>query len=424
MMQARPGVAAVISRFKLSSKIEFYNNTTNLGFTNTVNRGLSIARGHDVILLNSDTVVTPRWVQNLRLAAYSGERVGTVTPLSNNAGAFSAPDVGQDNKLPSWLSLDYYARAITQVARRSYPRAPTGNGFCMYIRHDCLLETGVLDAEAFPRGYGEENDFCMRAGRLGWAHVIDDSTLIYHVRSASFGEAKNELMKRGREIIDRRYPDYTSAVRALLADEKLKQARDRVREVALAITPGKVVKPRILYVLSTITGGTPQTNQDLMSVLDDRVETFVLRSNSRFVLLFYFAEGVYQQLDCRKLSHPIRPFPHRSEEYDAIVAEWLVRYSFELIHIRHLAWHGLGLVNVASHMGIPIVFSFHDFYTVCPTVKLLDHGNVYCHGKCTAGEGECKPELWSDRDFYNLSTPLFISGRSSFSLSLRSVMHS
>ena len=45
---------------------------------------------------------------------------------------------------------------------------PTAVGFCMYIRRDCLARTGWFDADAFGTGYGEENDFCLRAAVAGW----------------------------------------------------------------------------------------------------------------------------------------------------------------------------------------------------------------------------------------------------------------
>src|SRR5690606_31881318 len=114
-----------------------------------------------------------------------------------------------------------------------YPKVPTGNGFCMYVRRDCLNEVGLLDADAFPRGYGEENDFCMRAGRAGWTHVIDDATLIYNVRSASFGESKIELMERGRAVIDERYPEYSSAIGVFGSDGAIETVRSRVRRAGL-----------------------------------------------------------------------------------------------------------------------------------------------------------------------------------------------
>lgn len=395
-----PQIGEILESYSNVPSVEVHRNATNLGFTRTVNRGIELAGRSDVILLNSDTKVTPGWIRNLRIAAYSDDKVGTATPLSNNAGAFSAPKIGESNELPAWLRLDEYSRAISQVSQRLYPRAPTGNGFCMYVRRDCIDETGLLDAEAFPRGYGEENDFCMRAGRLDWRHVVDDATLIWHVRSASFGDAKSDLMKRSRSVLDARYPEYSQSVRKFITDDDLRRARERVRHAALAITPQKTpVLPRVLFVLSTRTGGTPQTNQDLMSALDDRIEAFVLRCNSSHITLMHFRGGTYVDLERHKLAVPLTAFPHRSAEYDAVVGDWLVRYAIELVHIRHIAWHGLGLIDVAKAIGLPIVFSFHDFYTICPTVKLLDEAKVYCGGNCTATQGECQHELWREPDF-------------------------
>jgi GT2 family glycosyltransferase/glycosyltransferase involved in cell wall biosynthesis len=390
----------ILDRYQGINHLEIYHNDENIGFTRTINRGIDLAGRSDVVFLNSDTKVTPGWLRNLRVAVYSEERIGTATPLSNNAGAFSVPEIGKQNSIPLWMSLDNYARAITQISLRAYPRVPTGNGYCIYVRRECIDEVGVLDSKAFPMGYGEENDFCMRALRRGWSHIVDDATLIYHVRSASFGEAKKNLIKRGRAVIDKRYPDYTYAIRIFISCERLKAVRERVRITTRIITSDQgIVKPRVLFVLSTRTGGTPQTNQDLMSALDDRIEAFVLRCDSFRILLMSYKDGVYVDMERHTLSEPIKAFPHRSNEYDAVVASWLVQYAIELVHIRHIAWHGLGLIDVSKLLGLPVIFSFHDFYTACPTVKLLDDQNKFCAGKCTVSNGQCMHELWSDTDF-------------------------
>ena len=39
---------------------------------------------------------------------------------------------------------------------------PSANGFCVYIRHDCLASVGLLREDLFAQGYCEENDFCLR----------------------------------------------------------------------------------------------------------------------------------------------------------------------------------------------------------------------------------------------------------------------
>ncbi len=396
-----PQIKKILGKYKGIKNFEIHTNKTNLGFTRTVNRGIGLAGRADVVFLNSDTKVTPGWLRKLRYAAYSSRDIGTVTPFSNNAGAFSAPIAGSDESpVPDWLDLDSYARAISQASRREYPVVPTGNGFCLYVKRECLDEVGELDADSFPRGYGEENEFCMRAGRFGWRHIIDDTNYVYHVRSASFGESKRELMAAGRRVVDTRYPNYAAVVKECFGSLKIKAARNQVKVATDALSKfGGEVKPRILYVLSTYTGGTPQTNQDLMHSLGDRIEAFVLRCNSKRMSLMYYQNGEYVEMETHILSQEIKAFPHRSEEYDVVVSHWLVKYAFELVHVRHIAWHGIGLIEQAKKLGLPVVFSFHDFYTICPTVNLLDETNKYCGGKCTASAGQCKHSLWTEPDF-------------------------
>ncbi len=405
-------VKEYIDRLRGVNNFEIYHNEENLGFTSTVNRGLKLAGRSDVVLLNSDTKVTPNWLVNLRIAAYSNERAGTATPFSNNAGAYSAPNIGKENFVPELYSLDDWARAINQTTSRIYISAPTGHGFCMYIRNDCLVDVGLLDQDAFPRGYGEENDFCMRAIKKNWLNIVDQSTYIYHVRSASFGNEKDELLKKGRKVIDERYPDYTQAVREFINDESLISVRNEISSAEQLLLKNKIrINPRVLYVLSTKTGGTPQTNQDLMNALYSKIESFVIFSNNKKIELFYFSNNSYYLLDTFILAENIYFYPHRSVEYDRIFSKIILKYSIELIHCRHIAWHSFGLIDVAKIIGVPVVFSFHDFYTVCPTVKLIDGDSNYCGGKCTKGDTVCQYELWTGGDLPLLRNAAVISWR-------------
>ena len=397
-----PEVDRVMAELAGHANIRLVRNHRNLGYTTTVNLGIHLAGRTDVVLLNSDTRVTPRWLDNLRLAAYSGERVATVTPFSDNAGAFSAPRANEPNARPRDISDDDYARCVTRASERLYPEAPTGNGFCMYIRRAAIDEVGDFDAVSFPRGYGEENDFCVRATRAGWRHVIDDATFIFHVRSASFGSEREALVRAGRAIIDERYPEYTAAVRAFLADPEVDRARSNVGEAVVRPAGASPVRPRVLFVISTTTGGTPQTNGDLMSALQDRYEPYLLVCDSRTVELYAVDGDDTRSLASVELKRRILPFPHTCREYDALVHGFLIEHSIELVHIRHIGWHSVNLPEVCKHLGIPVVFSFHDFYTICPTIKLLDEKLVHCGGVCTSTRGRCRPELWHEDDMPSL----------------------
>lgn len=397
-----PTVQDVLNDYRHLKKFEFYQNEVNLGFTQTVNKGIALAGSDDVVLLNADTQLTPCWLGRLRYAAYQSDDIGTVTPFSNNAGAFSAPDVGF-NQLPEDIDLDRFARAIAQDSLHLYPEMPTGNGFCLYVRRKCLDDVGVLDVDAFPRGYGEENDFCMRASKLGWRHIIDDATYIYHVRSASFGKEKTQLIANAKNIITERYPNYSELVRKAFSATPLLEARENVRIIQIkAEENSNIGKPRILYVVSTLTGGTPQTNADLMQVVQSEVDCFVLQCDSKVLKLKRYADGQYQDLARHALDEPIKAMSHQNDEYDAVLRAWLHQWAIDIVHIRHIGWHSLGLIHIVKQFGLSCVFSFHDFYTICPTVKLLDNKQTFCGGICTKGAGDCKVELWPQIHFTQL----------------------
>ncbi|MBR4696044.1 MAG: glycosyltransferase, partial [Selenomonadaceae bacterium] len=51
--------------------IRLIANEENLGFPKGCNQGLEIAEGDDLLLLNSDTIVTPRWLKQLLIALHS-----------------------------------------------------------------------------------------------------------------------------------------------------------------------------------------------------------------------------------------------------------------------------------------------------------------------------------------------------------------
>ena len=412
-------VQEILSEYRATPGFELYANGANLGFTRTINRGVELAARDDVILLNADTEVPPRWISRLQLACDSSERIGTATAMSNNAGAFSVPNKGVSNEIPIWLEFEDYARAVNQNSERRFPKTPTGNGFCMYIRRPCIDEVGSFDVDAFPRGYGEENDFCLRAGQLGWSHVLDDATLVLHHRSASFGEEKGPLMREGRRVIDKRYPHYTQAVDAFIHGSELKAVCKRIqsRVYSSSKSPSRA-RPRVLYVLSTRTGGTPQTNKDLMLALEDRVDPLVLWCDGKRLKLQRFQDGRCITVKKHSLSQAVTPFPHRSVDYDQVVAQWLVAFAVELVHVRHVARHGLGLFDVTRALRMPVVFSFHDFYTVCPTTNLLDEADRNCGGECTATPGVCRQPLWKNHEFPLLKHSAIHDWRREFALAL------
>jgi glycosyltransferase involved in cell wall biosynthesis len=387
-----PGTRSLLARYGKLPHVTLLRNEQNLGFTRTVNRGIQHVKGRDIVLLNSDTVVGPRWLEALAAVAYGAQDVATATALSDNAGAFSTPRSGA-NDTNSLLPVYDAARLSGRLAPTQAHFVPTGNGFCMYMRRDAIDATGLLDEINFPRGYGEENDWCMRAGELGWRHAIALHAYAHHVNAVSFGaEAKQKLRDDARQVLDRLHPDYSVQIKRAFGPgtpltsqrEAMEDALDKVRK-----NHGAPVRPRVMFVVSTRNGGTPLTNEDLMRGISHLYEPLLLVSDTRELQLIDYSEQRPIELARHSLSEQITFIPHDSAEYDAVVARWLMQFGVELVHVRHIAWHSLGLVQVAKRLEIPVVFSFHDFYTMCPSVNLTNGKDPWCES------GVVSPHVYS-----------------------------
>jgi len=222
-----PAIGELLNAYEARPGLRIFRASHNQGYTRTVNLGIKLAAGRDVILLNSDTIVTPRWLEGLRASAYSRPMVGTVTAMSDNAGAFSFPIAGQKNERPDHLSHEQYALLMVQATYQCpAPAVPTGSGFCLFMRRAMIDAVGLFDVDRFPRGYGEENEFCMRAMDEGWQHLISPWSFVYHVRNASFKGEKEQLLAAGLARLTALYPNYDALVRAGFSQPALTYLRE------------------------------------------------------------------------------------------------------------------------------------------------------------------------------------------------------
>ena len=166
--------------------------------------GSGFTPDRDVVILNADTEVFGDWLARLRSAAYSSPDVGTVTPLTNSGSIASYP-ASEEPGLGSATAAERNALAARVNARTTID-IPTGVGFCMYIRRDCIAAVGMFDTDTFSKGYGEENDFCLRGTALGWRHLLTGDVFVRHIGSRSFGGLRAALFDRNIRLLNLRHP--------------------------------------------------------------------------------------------------------------------------------------------------------------------------------------------------------------------------
>jgi GT2 family glycosyltransferase len=193
------------------SWIELHRNEDAGGYTKAANQGLAAATGDFVILLNSDTIVTNGWAEKMADAVFSTPGAGIVGPMSNAAGYQSIPqhrgtkNQTAINKLPPGMTPEDMNRCCEQWTTAGVlPTVPLVHGFCFGVRREVLDRIGFLDVHNFPRGYGEENDYCFRAVNAGFGLVIATHTYIFHSKSKSYSDKERiPLMKAASQAFTR-----------------------------------------------------------------------------------------------------------------------------------------------------------------------------------------------------------------------------
>jgi glycosyltransferase involved in cell wall biosynthesis len=82
---------------------------------------------------------------------------------------------------------------------------PFLNGFCYMIRGALLREIGLFDEGAFGAGYGEENDFSIRARQAGWKLAVASDAYVFHAQSRSYAARRQELAGRADALLAAKY---------------------------------------------------------------------------------------------------------------------------------------------------------------------------------------------------------------------------
>jgi GT2 family glycosyltransferase/glycosyltransferase involved in cell wall biosynthesis len=387
--------------------VEILRNPERRGFVASVNAGMAKGPDRDVVLLNSDAIVTEAWLDKLQAAAYSSPEIATATPFSNTATICSLPRFLAANALPAGETIESLARRIEQRSARVYPRLPTGVGVCLFVKRRALAELGLFDERAFGLGYGEESEWCQRALKAGWRHVLDDATFVYHEGHQSFGTTRIPRVRVAHRALAKLHPDYLATIARFVREDPLAPVRARAlaglvpaRQPALSEGvrgPKKVVHLVHGWPPWSLAGtelyaawlARRQAGQLEVAVyariadpargLGDAVE--LLDAGARVRLMV----NNFVQRDPRSRN------ALRDGTLERDFARFLDEERPDLLHVHHLAGHAATLPREARRRGIPVLFQVQDWWTVCARANLLDRERRACSGPGLAKCSRCLP---------------------------------
>lgn len=337
-------------------------NTVNLGFVGTVNRGMALNPQADVLLLNSDVEVANNWLERLQQTAYSRPKVASVTASANNATICSFPVFCEDNPLPRGLSLEQIDQAHAEaVPATTAVEIPTGVGCCMYMRRDAINALGLFDADTYGRGYGEENDWCQKAIAHGWVNLHALNVFVYHKGAVSFAEESNPRKNANLQTLLRRYPNYNSEVQRFIAADPARIWRLATLAKVLAVTP----LPKVLLIGHGMGGGVythlrelVAEQQELLYLLLEPVAEGVVRLH-----LQPFAAGTYLDFQMEQ------DYPRLLEVLQATAVSHL--------HVHHTLGLPTRLWGLARDLEIGMDYTLHDYVIINGNPALLDRNGRF-----------------------------------------------
>ena len=379
-----PVLTSVLDSLARRGRIALLRHPRAIGFPAAANAGIRAARGCDVVLLNSDTLVPPGWLQRLRAAAYAAPDIGTVTPLSNDASIVSYPSPAGTNPRPDQAQTNRLDRLANRANGGALVDIPVGVGFCLYLRRDCLNAVGPLRADVFAQGYGEENDLCLRARRLGWRSVALTGLFVGHHGGSSFGASATHLRRRNSLILERLHPGYHALIDRFLAGGTLAEPRRRIDLLAWR-QRRRAWRTAAILITHDDGGGVEQRLAHAVNAHAEAGRRPIILRPARAASAVTVHDGLSDDLPNLVFSIP--------QELPALL-RLLRNAGADRIEAHHLAGYPAAIYDLIARLALPYDVHVHDYAWVCPRIAMVAAHNRYCgepelHGceACIAGNG-------------------------------------
>lgn len=180
---------------KLYPKITVLDPGKNLGFSKGNNLALNEVKSKNYLLLNSDTVLLDKSLDNLYEFASNSEFDIVSCKLLNKDGSLQ-PNTGA---LPNFFSLLVWLSGLDDIFKGrlsadSYQSCDPGfyqgvkqvgwvSGSVMLVNGEVFKKIGLLDENIFM--YGEDVEFCLRAEKAKFKVGWTDQSQIYHLSGGS-----------------------------------------------------------------------------------------------------------------------------------------------------------------------------------------------------------------------------------------------
>ncbi|MEJ8572058.1 glycosyltransferase [Microbaculum marinum] len=371
-----PELAEALRELAGRGLFDLIENEQNEGFVRSVTKGMLSNPDNDIVLLNSDAVVSGNWIDRLRYHAKSGRAVATVTPFSNNATICSYPLANSNNSYRLEIASSELDKLCKQTNRGKSIRIPVGVGFCMWINRDAIDRVGLFDTENFARGYGEEVDFCMRCVKAGLHNLQALDVFVQHTGEVSFQKTAIANRRAGERAVDLKHPEFQGRVRRFVDVDPSREAREALDWSRFA----RHFRGRCaVFVLHDMGGGIETNARDLADALSRQgIDVLALRIVRESIATVRFEQySVAREIFCPNIGE-LSVLQGEQQILDILKAlkpKFVHVHSVARMHIRAVD----RLFAVLRNCGANLYYTWHDYTPFCPRNSFVDAEGQYCN---------------------------------------------
>lgn len=336
------------NNLEVSSK-EWENKFLTFVVCNSGEMKLSQLVQNDLILIDGDIILSKNWLENLADFAYATPETATVTPLI----------VKNDYKFDN--------TQLTDIGLFDHIWSAEFGIDCLFIKKDIVSLLKDYRLHIF---FDDKWDEQLKelVEQFGYHQEVCDKMILYHKSLTSQYKS------------DYGYPEIFDNIK--LHEQLFSK------------------KKKLLYVVqadfstdaSNNIGGTQLHVKDLVFGLNNEFQIFVAARDGEFLRVTAYLDEEQYLFKFYIGAPPQMPIFYDEIQHKLFTIIMNV-FSIDLVHVHHTYSLSMEIYEVADSLNIPIILTLHDFYFLCPTVKMFDYKNICCIGNDSKERcGICLPK--------------------------------
>ena len=136
-------------------------------------------------------------------------------------------------------------------------------------------------------------------------------------------------------------------------------------------------RPRVLFVSHNVLGGHDWGGIEVYQ------EALRKKLKKEFEVYFLVPSSMWQVKEYKLLNEDlsvIESFCFDTPYHDNMIScpdreraysEMIARHNFELVHVHHLLSHSPTLILIAKALGVPVIYTWHDYFGICKNYNLI-----------------------------------------------------